>query len=58
MHETAVEWRAVLTEEATAEHDGVQGDEDGPNIIPIEYVFIRFSDVAVAFREGVEARIV
>jgi hypothetical protein len=48
----------ALTKEATAEYDGVQSDEDGANIVSVEYVFIRFSDVAVVIRQGVGARIV
>jgi hypothetical protein len=48
----------LLTEEATAEYYGVQGDEDGSNVSSVEYVFILYSAVAVDTREGIGTRIV
>jgi hypothetical protein len=35
----------LLTEEAAAEHDGVQRDEDGPNFCSVENVIRHFGTV-------------
>ena len=44
----------LLTEEAAAEHDGVQRDEDGANVCPVEHISIYFGVVAL---QGVDTRV-
>jgi len=43
----------LLTEEAAAEHDGVQRDEDGPNFCSVENVII-----GIVTRQGFDARVI
>jgi hypothetical protein len=44
----------LLTEEAAAEHDGIQREEDGPNFCSVENVIRHFGIVT---RKGFDTRV-
>jgi len=48
------DWTVLLTEEAAAEHDGIQRDEDGPNFCSVENIIRHF---CIVTRQGFDSRV-